>query len=254
MAARPIFVVAGLGNGSGTGAATARLFAKNGYRVALIARSSSGETEKFAQELNDAGGEAAPFPVESYSFQEVTDAFGRVKQRWPDADLRVALYNASFGAFKGFLDVTEDDINTGLETSLKGAYAFSRQAVLQMKEQSIDDNGKRGTILFTGATASIRGNTMTSGFSPGKSGLRALAQSLNKEFGKSNIHVRQTIIDGVISTDKTRAHYPLARDNPNNPDILLKPEAIAHAYLYLTNQDRSAWSFELDLRPAHEKW
>ena len=143
--------------------------------------------------------QAAPFPVESYSYQNVTDAFKSVKQKWPEADIRVALYNASFGAFKGFLDVTEDEINTSLEATLKGAYAFSRQAILQFKEQSIDNSGKRGTLLFTGATASIRGNTMTSGFSPGKSGLRALAQSLNKEFGKSNIHVRVTTIDNCPS-------------------------------------------------------
>jgi NAD(P)-dependent dehydrogenase (short-subunit alcohol dehydrogenase family) len=252
MSSLPILLVAGVGNGAGTGAATARLFAKNGYRVALIARSSGDGPQRLAKEITDAGGEAAPFPIPAYTYKDVTEVFERVQKHWPTGELRVALYNVSFACFKGFLDVTEDDVDAGTDANLKAAYAFSRQAVLQMKGQSIDDKGKRGTILYTGATASIRGNVMTSGFAPGKSGLRMLAQSLSKEFGKDNIHVAHTVIDGGILTDKS--HTYRSEEWCNNPDAHIKPDGIAASYLYLAQQDRSAWSFELDLRPAHEKW
>ncbi|THH07724.1 hypothetical protein EW146_g9223, partial [Bondarzewia mesenterica] len=113
------------------------------------------------------------------------------------------------------------------------------------------EKGKRGTLLFTGATASLRGNVTTSAFATGKFGLRALAQSLSKEFGKENIHVAHVIIDGGIVTDRSRAR---GEAWVNNPDVRLEPDSIAKAYQYLTEQDRSAWTWELDLRPAHEKW
>ncbi|KAJ3494866.1 hypothetical protein NLJ89_g10720 [Agrocybe chaxingu] len=105
-------------------------------------------------------------------------------------------------------------------------------------------NGKRGALIFTGATASARGNTTTSAFAVGKFGTRALSQSLAKEFGKENIHVAHAIIDGAILTDRQRD-----RNSPewqNNADVRLHPDSIAASYLYLVNQDRSAWTWELD--------
>jgi len=122
------------------------------------------------------------------------------------------------------------------------------------KDLELNEVGKRGTLIFTGATASIRGNVVTSAFAAGKHGLRALSQSLAKEFGKQNIHVAHAIIDGGILTDMARQRMtPEQAANPD-PDARLTPEAIANAYLFLTRQDRSAFTWELDLRPAHEKW
>ncbi|KAK7684388.1 hypothetical protein QCA50_012335 [Cerrena zonata] len=249
---RPILVVAGIGNASGTGAATARLFAKNGYRVALIARNAD-QVNNAAAEINKSGGEAAAFPVKSYDYTDVTNVFQTIRQyQWPSqekVEIRAALWNASHGVWKGFLDVTEEDIQASAQANIVAPFAFSRAAISAFKENDIDDHGRRGTLLFTGATASIRGNVVTSAFAAGKHALRALSQSLAKEFGKENIHVAHAIIDGGILTERSLARHADSKSQEeykNNHDIRLSPESIAESYLYLTNQDRSAWTWELD--------
>jgi NAD(P)-dependent dehydrogenase (short-subunit alcohol dehydrogenase family) len=105
----------------------------------------------------------------------------------------VALFNAGFGVWKPFLQITEEELDRATDTNVKAAFAFSREAITAFKGQSLDEHGKRGTLLFTGATASLRGNTTTSAFSAAKFALRSLSQSLNKEFGKENIHVRTLV-------------------------------------------------------------
>ena len=135
--------------------------------------------------------------MESYSYQALTDVFGPIRAHaWPSGgptELRVAVYNGGSGVRKGFLDVTERDIQTVVDTNINGAFAFSRQAIEEFKKNAIDEKGKRGTLIFTGATASLRGNVTTSIFAAGKFALRALSQSLNKEFGKENIHVSRVV-------------------------------------------------------------
>ncbi|KAH8103928.1 short-chain dehydrogenase/reductase SDR [Cristinia sonorae] len=264
-ATRPTIVIAGVGNGSGTGAATARVFAKAGYRVALIARGAD-QLKKIVDEITQAGGEAEAFPISSYSYADVTAVFTLIKSHtWPSAPhtspIRVALFNAVSVVFKSFFDVTPEDLASVADVSVHSAFAFSRQAILAFRENHVDvsegGSGSRGTLLFTGATASLRGNTWTSAFSAGKHATRALSQSLAKEFGKENIHVAHVIVDGGILTDflVARQEEGEARDNfVNNPDARLDPESIAKSYLYLVGQNRSAWTWELDLRPAHEKW
>ncbi|GAB1519379.1 hypothetical protein RhiTH_002445 [Rhizoctonia solani] len=120
-------------------------------------------------------------------------------------------------------------------------------------EVRLNKHGKRGALIFTSATAAWRGNTTTSAFSAGKHGERALAQSLNKEFGPQNIHVSNVIIDGPILNGRLEK---LTTDKSllANEDLRLDPTSIAASYVYLAHQDRTAWTFELDLRPAHEKW
>jgi len=254
MSVRPIFVVAGVGNGSGTGAATARLFAKSGYNVALIARNAAS-LNKLADDIKSTGGEAGAFPLESdsYSFSSLQTTFAAIKSRWPTSPLRVALFNAGHGIWKPFLDITPEEVQASVDTNIVAAFAFAREAILAFKELDIEpEKGKRGTLLFTGATASLRGNTTTSVFAASKFGVRALSQSLAKEFGKQNIHVAHAIIDGGIITDRSKSY--MSEEKLANPDLLLRPENIAESYLYLVNQARSAWTWELDLRPAHEKW
>ncbi|PCH34846.1 short-chain dehydrogenase/reductase SDR [Wolfiporia cocos MD-104 SS10] len=240
---RPIIVIAGIGNGSGTGAATARVFAKTGYRVALIARNAD-HLNKVVTELTQAGGEAAAFPIPGYSYGAVTSVVENIrKYQWPSggkSEIRVGLWNTGAGVWKGFLDVTEQDLQTVI--------------ILAFQENEVDALGKRGTLLFTGATASIRGNVTTSAFAAGKFALRALSQSLNKEFGKQNIHA---IIDGGILTDLSlsrRSDPQASKEWQENANIRLDPESIGKAYFYLASQDKSSWTWELDLRPAHEKW
>ena len=103
--------------------------------------------------------------------------------------MRVTVWNAAFGVWKSFLDITDEEVHKALEVNIRAAFAFSRLSILAFKGNGIDEVGKRGALIFTGATASWRGNTTTSTFAAGKFGLRALSQSLNKEFGKDNIHV-----------------------------------------------------------------
>ncbi|TCD65041.1 hypothetical protein EIP91_003320 [Steccherinum ochraceum] len=256
---RPVIIVAGIGNGTGTGASTARLFAKEGYRVALVARNPD-HLKKLASEIKGAGGEVETFPVPSYSYSDVTANFQKIKDhKWSGsekAEIRVAVFNAGAGVFKTFLQVTEDDLKIIEETNIKAPFAFSRQAILTFQDNAIDELGRRGTLIFTGATASLRGNTFTSAFAAGKFALRALSQSLSKEFGKQNIHVAHAIIDGGILTDTSVERQPADKQAAyrTNEDARLNPDSIAKSYLYLANQDRSSWTWEIDLRPAHEKW
>lgn len=136
--------------------------------------------------------------------------FQTIKQhKWSTSEkpeIRVALWNAGAGVWKSFLDVTEQELQTVVETNITAAFAFSRQALLAFKENGIDQIGKRGTLLFTGATASWRGNVTTSAFASGKFALRALSQSLNKEFGKQNIHVRPYATDSILIVTNEQ-HY-----------------------------------------------
>jgi NAD(P)-dependent dehydrogenase (short-subunit alcohol dehydrogenase family) len=170
-----------------------RLFAKQGYRIALIARNADN-LKKLAGEINAGGGEAAAFPVADYTYKNVLSVFDTITTHaWgPNgerAEVRAALWNVGEAPFKLFLDVTEEELERSLQTHVTAAFAFSRQVVLAFQKNDVDEHGCRGTLLFTGATASLRGNTHTSAFAAGKFGIRALSQALAKEFGKQNIHV-----------------------------------------------------------------
>lgn len=130
--------------------------------------------------------------MQDYGYQSVLGVFAQVqKHAWGGkSEVRAALWNTGSGnAFKSFLDVSEDVLGGVVETQITGAFAFARAAVLAFQQNDVDEKGRRGTLLFTGATASIRGNVYTSAFAAGKFALRALSQSLAKEFGKQNIHV-----------------------------------------------------------------
>ena len=138
-------------------------------------------------------------------------AFRAVRQHWPNTDVRVALFNAGFGVWKPFLQLTEEELDRATDTNVKAAFAFAREAISAFKDQPLDEHGKRGTLLFTGATASLRGNKTTSVFSAAKFALRSLTQSLNKEFGKENIHVRgylNNFLTFVVAL-KPRYHFPI---------------------------------------------
>ncbi|KAF7290780.1 hypothetical protein MIND_01318900 [Mycena indigotica] len=246
MALRPLFVVAGIGNASGTGSAAARAFAKAGYSVALIARNQSS-LDACAQEINSRGGEAAPFCMPSYSSENFSDTFRLIESHFPASKyaFRAALFNIGYAVWKPFLETTPQEVEDSLNTNVAAAFAFSRETILKFKNNPLDEQQPtRGTLIFTGATASTRGSTTTSAFSASKSGLRSLSQSLAKEFGKDDIHVAHTIIDGLIQTGTA----------PQNETLKLDPASIAEAHLYLTRQAKSAWTWELDLRPASEKW
>ncbi|KAF9516899.1 hypothetical protein BS47DRAFT_1375801 [Hydnum rufescens UP504] len=252
-AQKPIIVISGVGSGTGTGNATAREFGRNGYRVALIAR-HAGSLTAAADEINGwPEGEAAAFPIAEYNKAEIHRVFAEIKKTWPGSEIRVAVYNTGHRVAKPFLDLTQYDIDQSIQTNIYGGFAFAQEAILSFREYEINELGYRGALIFTSATSAWRGNPHFAAFAAGKHGVRALSQSLNKEFGKQNIHVAHCIVDGTIKTKITTRIF----GNPEwekNPDVRLDPVSIAKAYWYLAHQDRTAWTWELDLRPAHENW
>lgn len=135
---------------------------------------------------------ALPFCVENYSDQQLESAWHEIRRSFSDDKyiIRAALWNTGQGIWKPFLDITPEEVRESLQINIEAAFSFSRSAIKTFKDNDIDpSNGARGTLLFTGATASLRGNVTTSAFAAGKFGSRALSQSLAKEFGKQNIHV-----------------------------------------------------------------
>ncbi|KAJ4490819.1 hypothetical protein J3R30DRAFT_139811 [Lentinula aciculospora] len=254
-AIKPVLVVAGVRAG-GTGAATAAAFARKGYSLALISRGSE-DLKALEEELKAAGNEATAFPVSSYSASSISAIFQSIHTRYPSPDytIRAALYNASHSIRKPFLETSLADFRAAQETIVEGSFTFSQEVIRAFKENDVDSvTGKRGMLIFTGSTTSIRGNTTTSAAAPAKWGMRALSQSLAKEFGAWNIHVAHAIIDGVINTPFSRSRFSDRSNWVENEDIRLNAEDIAKAYVYLAEQPRSAWTWELDLRPALEKW
>lgn len=133
--------------------------------------------------------QAQSFPIPDYAPNSVRSAFDAIKTHWPDVPLRAALWNAGASHFKPFLELTDDDVRQSLDTNLVAAFAFARASVLAFRAQDVDEFGRRGALLFTSATAATRGNVNTAVMSASKFGLRALSQSLAKEFGKEDIHV-----------------------------------------------------------------
>lgn len=148
--------------------------------------------------------QVAVFPVEAYGDQDMNNAFTGIQAyQWPSGgatEIRVGLYNASSGVRGPFLETTYDRLRRMLDRTIEGAFAFSRHVIEAFKKNELNEKGKRGTLLFTGATSSIRGNVLTSAFAAGKSAVRSLSQSLNKEFGPQNIHVSASggSVAGVI--------------------------------------------------------
>ncbi|KAI5481389.1 hypothetical protein MNV49_005011 [Pseudohyphozyma bogoriensis] len=252
-------VIAGVGNGTGVGASTARLFASKGYSVALISRSAD-ELDKLASSIKASGGEAAAFPIEAYDHASLASAFTAIANKWPAPGLRFALFNAGDATWGKFLTIKEEDIKKSVQTNIVGAFAFGQEvvrAILATTGEKEVEYGHRGTLLFTGATAALRGSEGFGAFAAGKFGIRAIAQSVAREYGKEGIHVAHSIIDGSIVTDRGLAYTannPEAQAKYKDNRRALSPDSIAKSYWYLHEQDPSAWTQELDLRPAHEKF
>lgn len=232
--AEPVCVVAGAGPGNG--AAFARRFARGGYRVAMLARS-----EERLRELEGAIPEATGIPADVGDASSVARAFDRLRR-----DLgapSVVIHNAGSGFFKAALDTTPDELETNFRVNVGGLLHLAQQAVPDFRGRG------GGTLVAIGATASLRGGAGTAPFAAAKAGERSLAQSLARALGPEGIHVCHVVIDGVIDIPRTRRMLP---DKPD--DFFLSPDAIAESVWQLVRQERSAWTFELDLRPFGERW
>jgi NAD(P)-dependent dehydrogenase (short-subunit alcohol dehydrogenase family) len=151
--------------------------------------------------------QALALTIPSYSYETFATAFSSIRDKWPESAVRVAVFNAASGVWKNFLSVTEADVQTSVDTNIVAAFGFSREAILAFQKNDEDSLGKKGTLIFTGATAATRGNKTTSAFAAGKFGLRALSQSLAKEFGAQDIHVCSELLRCCLN----RADLPSPR-------------------------------------------
>lgn len=228
-----VAIVAGVG--PGLGAALVRKFASENCSVGLFARSPEF-IGKLATEL---GAAVLAIPTDVSNTKQVRDGFYKVRQQLGPVDVFVA--NASGSLGEGLMDTTPEQFERTWRTGVCGAFLCAREAALDMFERG------GGAIIFTGATSSVRGRGGAVAFSSAKFALRGLAQSMAVELWPKGIHVAHVIIDGVIDTPELRKKHKRSSREP-----LLNPEAIAEAYWNLTQQDRSAWSLEIDLRPNHE--
>jgi NAD(P)-dependent dehydrogenase (short-subunit alcohol dehydrogenase family) len=229
-----------VGVGPGLGGALAVRFARGGFRVALVARHD--ESVRAVQaEVEESGGSAQAFLADASEEESVRSTFHRIHQELGAPE--VLLYNAGAFQIGGILELSAASFEQAWRVSCLGGL-LSAQAVLPgMLERG------RGTIIYSGATASLRGSANFAGVAVGKAGLRILAQSMAREFGPKGVHVAHVVIDGQIDSPRVRARLA-GRD----PLTFLNPAAIAEAYWGLYAQDASAWSHEIDLRPSVEKF
>jgi NAD(P)-dependent dehydrogenase (short-subunit alcohol dehydrogenase family) len=223
-----------VGAGSGLSAALARLFAREGMAVALAAR----RIDKLAPLLAETGARA--YPCDAGRASEVEGLFTAVTRDIGAPDLVV--YNPSYRARGGITELDPDEVMKAMTISCYGGFLVAQAAARSMLPRG------QGTILFTGASASIKGYPRSSSFAMGKFGLRGLAQSLARELAPQNIHVGHFVIDGGIRQSEDQ------RAAERGEDGLLEPDAIAQEYLHLHRQHRSAWTWEMELRPWVEKF
>jgi NAD(P)-dependent dehydrogenase (short-subunit alcohol dehydrogenase family) len=233
-------VAAVLGVGPGLGAAIARRFAGEGFAVALMARREES-VAAVREEIEDSGGGALGVTTDTTNPDSVAASFQRVRAELGDPE--VFVYNAGAFQMGGILEVSPAKFDECFRANCAGAFYAAREVLPAMVEAG------RGTILLTGATASLRGSARFSALAVGKFGLRALAQSLAREFGPQGIHVSHIIIDGQINTPRIQEMSPEREDL-----TMLSPGAIAETYWQLHSQDRTTWTLELDLRPAVESF
>jgi NAD(P)-dependent dehydrogenase (short-subunit alcohol dehydrogenase family) len=236
-------VVVGVGAARGLGAAIARRFAREGFLVTVLGRSAE-KLEAAAKELRELGDvEAVVGDVTDEALvRRIVAAADR-----PDAPLEVAVFNAGGNWPKHFLDMDAGFLEDMWRTNALAGFLFAKAAIEAMLPRG------RGTLLFTGASASLRGRASFGGFAQAKAALRALAQSAAREFGPKGIHVAHVVVDGAIDGDRINKFLPQLKAQ-RGADGLLDPDAIAESYWTLHQQPRSAWTHELDVRPWSESW
>jgi NAD(P)-dependent dehydrogenase (short-subunit alcohol dehydrogenase family) len=222
-----------VGAGAGLSASLARLFARQGIRVAMAAR----QIEKLGALCTETGARA--FACDATNPNEVERLFGLAEREIGAPD--VVVYNAGGRARGAFVDLVPADVAEAITASAFGGFLVAQQAVKRMLPN------QHGAILFTGASASVKGYPQSAPFAMGKFALRGLAQSMARELSPQGIHVAHFVIDGGIRS--------AARSEPaDRPDSMLDPDAIALSYWNVLQQPRSAWTWEMELRPWVEKF
>ncbi|MET3515058.1 NAD(P)-dependent dehydrogenase (short-subunit alcohol dehydrogenase family) [Pseudacidovorax sp. 1753] len=233
-----------IGAGDATGSAIARRFAREGY-VACLTRRAADKLGPAVERIRAAGGQAFGYGSDARKEDDVVALIDRIeKERGP---IEVFVFNIGANVPSSILEETGRKYMKIWEMATYSAFLNAREVAHRMVARG------RGTMLFTGATAGIRGSAKFAAFAGAKHALRALAQSMARELGPQGIHVAHLVIDGAIDTEFIRTGFP-DRYALKGQDGILNPEHIAENYWYLHTQPRDAWTFEMDLRPYMETW
>jgi NAD(P)-dependent dehydrogenase (short-subunit alcohol dehydrogenase family) len=230
----PVALVTGVG--PGTGAAIARRFARGGYKVAMLARSRD-RLAALERELPDAKG----YPCDVTDEAQLDSTIDAIRH-----DLgtpKVLIHNAVGGAFGSFMEIEPQVLNRNFQVNTMALLYLARRLAPDMIAAG------EGAIVTSGNTSALRGKAAFAGFAPTKAAQRILAESMARELGPNGVHVAYVLIDAVIDLEWTRKRFAGAPD-----DFFIKPAAIADEIWHVTHQDRSAWSFNVEVRPFRETW
>jgi NAD(P)-dependent dehydrogenase (short-subunit alcohol dehydrogenase family) len=233
-----------IGAGDATGGAIARRFAREGF-IACVTRRNADKLEPLVQRIKAEGGDAHGFGSDARDEAQMSELVARIER--DIAPIEVAVFNIGANVRFDLTETTERVYRKVWEMGALAGFLMGREVARVMTPRG------HGTILFTGATASMRGSAGFSAFSGAKFALRALAQSMARELGPKGIHVAHVVIDGAIDTQFIAQNFP-DRYAMKAQDGILNPDAIAENYWQLHQQHRSAWTHELDLRPWLEKF
>lgn len=243
MATQPQAIIVGVGSENGLGAALARRFAREGHHIIISGRTPE-RLEKVAATIIAGGGRAEAFAADTAIEKDVVALFDHAG-RSAGSQLDLVVFNAGNNVRHDFRTMPAELFENSWRVGTFGGFLVGREAARRLAPVG------RGTVIFTGATASLRGKPPFTAFASSKAGLRSLAQSMAREFGPLGLHVAHIIIDGGIDGEKLNTAAP-QRKIASGEDGLLKIDAIADAYWHVHRQHRSAWTHELDLRPFKE--
>lgn len=233
-----------IGAGDATGGAIARRFAREGM-TACVVRRSADKLAPLVAAIEADGGVARAYGVDARNEEAVVALVDAIEREVGPIDVYV--FNIGANVPSSILDETARKYFKVWEMACLAGFLTAREVARRMVVRG------RGTMLFTGATASLRGSANFAAFAGAKHGLRALAQSIARELGPKGIHVAHVVVDGAIDTEFIRSQFP-ERYALKEQDGILHPDHIADAYWFLHAQPRDAWTFELDLRPWMERW
>ncbi|MDB5994188.1 MAG: Short-chain dehydrogenase/reductase [Pseudomonas sp.] len=237
-------VVLVVGAGDATGGAIAKRFAQEGF-VACVTRRSADKLQPLVDAIITDGGEAYGFACDARKEEDVIALVEQIESEI--GPIEAFVFNIGANVPCSILEETARKYFKIWEMACFSGFLNAREVAKRMAKR------QRGTILFTGATAGLRGAAGFAAFAGAKHGIRALAQSMARELGPMNIHVAHVVVDGAIDTDFIRDNFP-EKYATKDQDGILNPEHIAENYWYLHTQPRDAWTFELDLRPWSERW
>ncbi len=238
-----IAVVVGAGASNGLGAALARRFAKGEFKV-IVAGRTGAKVKALADEIIDSGGDAAPFNADVTSAADMNALF---EFAGDTGDVKAVLYNAGNNALIPFEELTEEVFEDFWRVCCLGGFLTAKAALPAL----LKSDG--GSLIFTGASASLRGKASFAHFASAKAGLRNLAQALAREYGPQGIHVGHVVVDGVIDGERVRTRFGDYLDQLGE-DGSLNPDDMAETFWQMHHQPRNAWTHEIDIRPFKENW